>query len=830
MLPTFLQRSLAKPIRLLMCASLAVALTACGGGGGSPGSSGTTPVTPAPGTPGTPTPVLEATITLSIVDAGGAVLTTLSGSQTATVRALLKDSSGALVPNAVVKFTTSDPLITFSPASGTALTDASGTASITISPADQSTGGAVSITAAATVAAKAVSAAINLAVGPGNVIFNPTMTISVVDPAGAPVTNLSGVQTAIVKTLLKDSSGAVAPNAIVTFTVTDATLLSFTPSSGSALTDAAGVAQIVIKPGSVSSSGAVGITATSVVNNKTATASTNMSISSAPLTIGTLAFVPAPTAPLPAFSSASLNIPITSGGLPANTSTGLVVSSFCLTDGKATLVLGPLVNGIQPATYTNMGCVRGTDVITATIGGSSKTISIGVDAANIGTIQFLGTDLAGRSIVLKGSGGLGRQESALLSFRVLDQNNQGLANVRVDFAPSTTTGGLSIAPTFATTDATGTATTTVSSGTIPTPVRIFAEASRNGKTISGLSDTLIISTGLPIQKSMSLSVDSYNINGWAVDGTVANVTVRMADQYGNPISDDTAVSFVTEGGAIGSPLIGGCTTSGGGCTVQLHSQNFRPTNGRVTVLAYVQGLEDFIDTNGDGQYSCGTFKAPDGSVPLVYRPLIDTCVKDGEPFTDQGDPFLDAGLLGSVLGFENLTPPRYGSLDGVYEAANGDLPFPYNHAAYSAAGDGKWGLNYIRAKAEITFSDSVPIFVRQFCTTTTCRDWVTGTDGPKDVVVGLHGAGCSAREIRFRLFDLNNNPMPHKTTIGGANADQVVPGTASPDSVPSTSVIGGTIHTMVIKPEKDCNPGSFSVQIGIPGAANYSFGFVSGGP
>ena len=824
MLPNFLQRAFANPSRLLMCAAMAVALVACGGGGGSPGSTGTTPGTP--GTPGTPTPVLDATITLSIVNASGTAVTTLSGSQTATVRALLKDSSGAVVPNAVVKFTVSDVLIAFSPSSGSALTDASGTASITISPADQSTGGAVSISANATVATKPVTSSVNLAVGPGNVIFNPTLTMSIVDTGGAPVSNLSGVQTATVKIVLKDSSGAVAPNAIVKFTTTDAALLAFTPDSGSALTDAAGVAQIIIKPSSVSASGAVGVTATSVVNNKTATASGNLSISSSPLTIGTLAFVPAPAASLPAFSSASLNIPITSGGLPANTASGLVVSSFCITDGKATLVLGPLVNGILPATYTNLGCVRGTDTITVTIGGSTKTINIGVDAANIGTIQFLGTDLAGRSIVLKGSGGLGRQESALLSFRVLDQNNQGLSNVRVDFTPSTTTGGLSIAPTFGTTDATGTVTTTVSSGTIPTPVRIFAQASRNGKTISGLSDTLIISTGLPIQKSMSLSVDSYNINGWAIDGTVANVTIRMADQYGNPISDDTAVSFVTEGGAIGTPAIGGCTTVGGGCTVQLHSQNFRPANGRVTILAYVQGLEDFVDSNGDGQYSCTNFTAPDGSVSPVYRPLTDICVSGGEPFTDQGDPFLDAGVLGSVVGFQNLTPARLGSFDGVYEAANGDLPFPYNHTGYRAAGDGKWGLNYIRATAEITFSDSVPNFVRQFCTATTCRDWVA-SDGVASVVHGLSGFPCSAQEIRFRLSDLNNNPMPAKTTVSGTNADQVVPGTASPDSVPSTSAIGGTIHTMVIKPEKDCKAGSFSVQIGVPGSANYSYGFTS---
>lgn len=828
MLPKFLQGAFAKPCRLLMCAALAVTLTACGGGGGSPGSVGT----PGTGTGTTPDPTVpvpaEPALTLTVVDSAGSPVLNLTGSQSATVRAVVKDAAGAVVPNAIVKFSASDPMIVFSPSTGSALTNASGVATIAIAPASQTAGGAVAITASAAVGAKTASATVNLAVGPGTVVFDPVLTLSIVDGAGSPVGSLSGVQAASVRAVVKDSAGALAANTIVNFTASDASLLAFTPTSGSALTDASGVAQITVKRASLTSAGAASVTATAVVGSKTASGTATLSVGSAPLLVGTLAFVPAPSAPLPAYSTASLNIPITSGGQPSDISTGLQVSSTCITDGSASIVLGPMGNGIQPATYTNRGCTRGTDTITAAIGSSSSTITIGVDAASIGTIQFLGSDLSGKSIVLKGSGGLGRQESSLLSFKVLDQNNQGLAGVRVDFSASTTTGGLSISPLFGTTDASGVVTTTVSSGTIPTPVRIFAQASRNGKTISGLSDTLIISTGLPIQKSMSLSVDSYNINGWAIDGTIANVTIRMADQYGNPISDDTAVSFVTEGGAIGSSKQGGCTTLNGGCSVQLSSQNFRPTNGRVTILAYVQGLENFTDSNGDGQYTCTNYTDPNGNVTSApYRPLIDTCVSGGEPFTDMGDPFLDAGYLGSVFGFDKQTPPRYTALDGVYEAANGDLPFPYNRTAgYSAAGNGKFGLNYIRASTEITFSDSVPIFVRLKCTGATCVDW-TAADGPVNEIAGLNGCG-SPQELFFRLYDLNNNPLPHKTSVTAGDADKVIPGTVSPNTVPSTTTIGGTIHSLGIKPEKDCKPGgSFSVQVTAPGGGTYSYVFVA---
>ena len=712
MLANLFQRAVGAPLRLLVCTTLAVSLGACGGGGGSPGNTGTAP--PAP-------PVVP------------------------------------VVP-------------------------------------------------------------------PPPPVTQPGLTIALTNGAGTPIASLSGGQSAIVKATLLNAAGVAAAGQIVNFTQ-NGNLVAFTPSSASALTDATGVAVITIKPSSVTAAGATGITATAVVDLKTATASVNLSLGAAPLTVGTLSFAPPPSGPVPAFSTISLQIPVSSGGAAAASSLGLALSSLCTGDGTATIVLGPFNAGIQTATYTNSGCTRVNDLITASIASSVQSITLGVGSANIGTIQFVSSDLPGSSIVLKGSGGLGRKESALLTFRVLDQNNNGLAGVDVDFSASTITGGLSLAPLKGTTDAAGNVSTTVSSGTIPTPVRIFAQATRNGKVISGLSDTLTISTGLPIQKSMSLSVDSYNIEGWQIDGTVANVTVRMADQYGNPISNDTAVTFVTEGGAIGTPERGACVTVDGGCTVPLKSQNFRPTNGRVTILAYVQGLEDFVDANGDGQFTCSAWHPPgqpSNVSPIPYRPLIDVCTGTRESFTDLGDPFLDAGFLGSVFGFENI--PRYGTLDGAYEFGNGDLPFPYNHASYTATGNGAWGLNYIRATAEIVFSGSIPRLVRQICPGGVCRDWVA-TDGDASVISGLSGGSCTSKELRFRLYDVNNNPMPHKTTVSIGDTTKVLPGTVSPNIVPSTNSIGGTVHSVLIKPGPFCEADTPSVRVTTPAGTSYTFGF-----
>ncbi|MET0982097.1 MAG: hypothetical protein ABWY02_08350 [Telluria sp.] len=656
--------------------------------------------------------------------------------------------------------------------------------------------------------------------GTGGTVTTPvatetTVSMVMVDGSGNAVTSLSGGQAGTLKATVLTPAGKPAAGAIVQFATTSQGLVSFTPETGSALTDANGVAVVTVKPASYTVSGAAAVSATSVVEGKTGSASVNMAIGAAPLTVGTLAFVEAPGASLPAFSTLALNIPVSSAGKPAAESTGLALSSLCVGDGTATLVPSGMSNGIQVATYTNNGCTRGRDVITASIGNSSQTIALDVSAANIGAVQFSGSSLSGTSIVLKGSGGQGRSESAQLTYRVVDQQGKGLAGVDVDFSATTTTGGLTVSPLRATTDAGGNVTTMVSSGTIPTPVRVLASASRNGVTITGLSDALTISTGLPIQKSMSMSAEHYNIEGGDVDGTKVGITVRLADQYGNPVSDGTAINFVTEGGAVGSAAQGACVTKDGGCSVNLVSQNFRPLDHRVTVLAYVQGIENFVDLNGDGQYSCTSYVDANGKVPAAYRPLVDTCVSGGEPFPDplvamgdMGDPFLDANR------------------NDVYNAAGGDLPFPYGHASYTAAGDGKWGLNYLRSSIEIVFSGSGATLVRQVCSGAVCRDW-TSSDGDQFVVKGAAGSSCGNVDLRFRMADSLNNPMPFGTALSITDTSKVSVGTVSPGVVPSTAAVGGTIHSMTVKPDAACAAGNFTLQVKTPQGKITPFTFTA---
>jgi len=122
---------------VLLAATLAV-LAGCGGG--TPG-----------GTTTTPPPTSTATPTLSVVllDGSGAVTTALAVDAPLTIQATLKDAAGAVIPNAVISFTSADPTLgVVSPAS--ALTNASGVAFSRLEAASITAVGASQVDATAT--------------------------------------------------------------------------------------------------------------------------------------------------------------------------------------------------------------------------------------------------------------------------------------------------------------------------------------------------------------------------------------------------------------------------------------------------------------------------------------------------------------------------------------------------------------------------------------------------------------------------------------------------------------------------------------------------------
>ncbi|MDC8760262.1 Ig-like domain-containing protein [Janthinobacterium fluminis] len=150
-------------LALAACAAL---LLACGGGGGNPGA------VPGNGNPGTGT-TAAATVAVSFVNASGQAANAVTSAAPLTARALVKDAAGKAVANALVTFATDAELGVFSPSAGTALSDASGVASVTLRPASLAASGAGTVTASATLAGTTVKGDANFAVGATALTLSP---------------------------------------------------------------------------------------------------------------------------------------------------------------------------------------------------------------------------------------------------------------------------------------------------------------------------------------------------------------------------------------------------------------------------------------------------------------------------------------------------------------------------------------------------------------------------------------------------------------------------------------------------------------------------------
>lgn len=134
-------------------------------------------------------------------------------------------------------------------------------------------------------------------------------------------------------------------------------------------------------------------------------------------------------------------------------------------------------------------------------------------------------------------------------------------------------------------------------GNKPGPVEIKASLSSN-KNIFALSKEVSVSTGRVTQTGLSISISKNSLQN-SKDGDTASITASMVDRVGNPVPDGTVISFVTEGGRI-TP---NCATAQGSCSVTLTTQDPRPSDNRITVLAFAEGEKSYIDTDGDNQYT-----------------------------------------------------------------------------------------------------------------------------------------------------------------------------------------------------------------------------------
>lgn len=453
---------------------------------------------------------------------------------------------------------------------------------------------------------------------------------------------------------------------------------------------------------------------------------------------------------------------IDENGALVTAATDIFFSSPCTGNGIADIdpaVVGN-IDGQVTTTYTARGC-DGTDLVRAqtSIDGNTLIASRGLvtEQAPLGSIQFVSA--APATIGIQGSGAL--PEQAAVTFLVTNSSGGPVANQAVDFSLSTSVGGITLTPSQGTSDANGRVSTTVASGAVATTVRVIAAAMRGGITTMTQSSGLAITTGLPDNNSFSLSARPLNIEGWEFDGVSAQLTIRAADRFNNPVPDGTAVAFTTEGGAI----VGSCNTSNGTCSVTLTSQSPRPPDGRVTVLATAIGEESFVD-----------------SLPSNGR------FDDAETLFDLPEAFRDDNANGIR---ESNEPFVDFNSDGSYNLANGEFD------GLLCAGPARCGTDAVtvRDSIEIVFSGT-SLFVA------TSPDPIALTGGNATVTVTVQ--------------DGRGQKPPAGTTVSASTSQGTIVGPAS-FIQQSTNSPGPAVFHFFLAPGEDEGDGTFLVEVITPG-------------
>ncbi len=566
---------------------------------------------------------------------------------------------------------------------------------------------------------------------------------------------------------------------------------------GNALTDGSGVATFQLGAGAENDSGTV--TATATVNGEDVTGSFNFQVGESGLRLGYFdadgIFVEneifiEPESTLAAGGNAQFSIVVLdSAGNRVSTAEEIRFSSGCIAAGQATIVpaIPKTVNGQASTLYTATGC-EGTDRITASLVGAGTqafgTISIGARETN--AVKFVSAEPL--LIVLRGTGGQNRDETSDVVFKVVDGAGVALPGVTVNFSLTTYVGGLALSKTSTLSDGNGEVTVTVQSGEVATVVRVLASVDDgSGNPVSTVSDLLTVTTGLPDQNSISLSIgecggeSSWVVDGaWTIDGLCRTLTVAMSDKFNNPVVDGTGAVFTTEYGSI----VGSCATTAGTCSVEWRSQDPRlpiltdndyivsvddnqgtrcsefhngsnaipcPKDlgnirgGRSAILVHAIGEESFIDRNGNGlmdQDEQALFQnVPeaflDNNEDGVYTPALAQC--EAAP----------TGSLLCISGEEEIFLDF--NSNEVYDL--NDDPAVYNGLLCPVEGNGVWcsrTLVNVRDSVVVTLGDS--------------PDFEFLLVDNRQVVGG--GAGLPLdRELILYIADTYNNPPPAGATV-----------------------------------------------------------------
>lgn len=588
-----------------------------------------------------------------------------------------------------------------------------------------------------------------------------TLGLSIVNQSGGVVNTISVGGAFRARATLRNAAGAALPNTLVSFDLNGASIATLSPAT--ALTNDLGVAEVVIAPASLSSVGAARLSAVADVSGTSVSGQVDFSVSAASLSLSPVSagLINLPSAGNTSLSTTALVAGVPSTGVPVN----VTFSASCgrinsLQSAGSVTTNG---DGVATAVYSAVApdgtlCSGAVTVSASSPGAAPTSISLNVAAPSASAVTFISATPA--QIFVAGSGAV---EQAIVRFRVLSTTGSPMANQAVRFALAANPGGVGIgvagstSAVDATTDDQGVAAISVFSGTIPGPLTLRASLASN-PAIFAESQNLTVASGPPSQRFMSLSVETFNIEGANRDGTSTRLTARIADRQGNAVVDGTVVNFTAEGGQV-TPSCATSRTDGiSSCFVTFISQNPRPLNGRVSVMAHTEGTKDYVDINFDNIFDAG-----------------DTLVQLGDAYRDDNeDGVFTAGEFRVPRGVSGATCPNAGA------------PFP------SIAGSCDNNLaTTVRQQATILFSSSEAVLTSVNISRVNASVQVDGVTQTILVPVAV--------DVTIGSKDFPLLPMPAGTTVSmtaiDSNTDDGAACSISfgPTGTPIPNVAPGTL-------------------------------------
>jgi hypothetical protein len=610
-------------------------------------------------------------------------------------------------------------------------------------------------------------------------IKSGSIALTLVDGAGSVVANrsLSQTDSRYLRMVLTDSSGAVAPYGRVTVTL-DSANARLVPAAGAALTDGSGVLLMRITPTDVTAAGPVLVTATASLEGLVLTKTLDLQI--AP---GTVSLTGMSATPLTVQNGQSVNVSVNvlvNGAQAASNALAVAFTSGCGTVSPASSLVdgnGRAMGVIQTVNSGNCS------VLATAAGGVTSSAAITVTEPITTDIRFVSATPA----VIYQAGSVGAK-SSIVSFKVINASGAPVQGQTVTASLTNTDGGINFcdSPTAGASGADGLVTFSVCAGTLPANVQVRASLLNSNPLITTGSNLLTIQTGVASQRFFDLSANKLNMYAGGqftsqVNGNSVDITAYAADRQGNPVPDGTKVIFVSEGGQINSGGQSSCTISSGSCTVRLIGQAYRPLGssaangdprpGRVTVLAFTDGEEYFIDANNNNRYDAGEF------------------------FEDLGLPYLDKDESRNfVAAYTNLiTGTNEGEVSyPLTTGASGAQACPANSdIGLSVAGtcNGTWdGNTKVRRSLVVIFSgDEI------------------GQPGSYDATIRpIHQTEVLARStgaVTVRLSDYNGNPLPAEAVLTVQTFPAVPAGTCSAtlEGATAGSTTEPTQHTATLK-------------------------------